>query len=346
MNANQEKTQERRYTVSFYDGEMLLRRTNVLENKRVEVPEAPAKEGYEFMGWYKDSSKTRGFYYYEPITADTNIYAKYLTYKEVFLEARENTARVNQFKYDYQLDFRILTKHLHPSAYYRGTVQYNEHSRDVKYYKDEIIGGGLKIDRHNYSFLRTGETELNKARYKYKGSLQPMDKEEKPGRDGDYIDTEKKDFSGKEYDYSVFAKSLFKHDDDKIDTVTKIGANKYQVTFKKSVKDKALEFLGKIGMNVVARKLQEHGTDAFKNVVAYVTLNEDKTQIKELYYAFDLRLNFASEESTEEEQEGTEKSKTVKLKGPIDFTVKYKMTFDNAFDGNINMPSKISSIVG
>ena len=36
----------------------------------------PVKEGYEFAGWYKDSSYTTEFNFDDKITKDTTIYAK------------------------------------------------------------------------------------------------------------------------------------------------------------------------------------------------------------------------------------------------------------------------------
>ena len=115
----------------------------------------------------------------------------------------------------------------HPSAYYRGTVFYNKDG-SVTYYKDEKIGGFLKLDRHHYDVLKAGETELQKFNYKYNGTLQPIGKVEKPGADGDFVEKTVLDYTDKPYDYSVFAKSLFKSDDDKIDKVIKIGTNKYK----------------------------------------------------------------------------------------------------------------------
>jgi len=216
----------------------------------------------------------------------------------------------------------------------------------VSYYKDEKIGGALKLDRRNYSFLKTNESQLKTERYKYKGSLKPMGQVEEPGEDGAFIEEKQESFVGKDYDYSVFATTIFKYDDDKVDTVKKVGNNKYEVTFKKNIKDKALSFLSKIGMNAIEKELEKHGSSAFTNVRAYVTFNESRTQIKEFYYEFDLTLDIKNQIETEEEAEGSDKSKKIKLKGKVDFAVKYKMTFDNSFNGNITMPEKISDIVG
>ena len=348
---NNKNKDPKKYTVNFYDGNTLLNSKTVNENNTVSPITPSEKEGYEFMGWYTDSSMTTKFQNDTKITSDTNLYASYMDLKEMFAKARAATIDSGKFKYDYKLDFSILKKipgfNLHPSAYYRGTVYYNK-DNSISYYKDEKVGGGLKLDRHHYDVLTAGENDLQKFNYKYKGSLQPIGKEEKPGKDGDFIEKNLENFSGKEYEYSLFAKSLFKSDDDKIETVTKIGANKYKVTFKKSIKDKALDFLEKSGMKAIKKQLEKVGVDTniFKNVTAYITTNSSKTKIKDLYYAFDLSLNFKNEATTEEESNGGEKTKGIKLKGKIDFSVKYIMTFDNSFNGTFNIPEKIKSQLG
>lgn len=345
-----EKPQTKNYTVNFYDGSNLLSTKTVEENKTVTPISASAKEGYEFIGWYTDSSFTTKFDSSAKITADTNIYASYMSLIDLFIATRGETVNKGKFKYNYELDFTIKKSiaglNVHPSAYYRGTVAHNKEGAKVSYYKDEKIGGALKLDRRNYSFLKTNESQLKTERYKYKGSLKPMGQVEEPGEDGAFIEEKQESFVGKDYDYSVFATTIFKYDDDKVDTVKKVGNNKYEVTFKKNIKDKALSFLSKIGMKAIEKELEKHGSSAFTNVRAYVTFNESRTQIKEFYYEFDLTLDIKNQIETEEEAEGSDKSKKIKLKGKVDFAVKYKMTFDNSFNGNITMPEKISDIVG
>lgn len=339
---------QKKYTVNFYDGTELLTSKTINENETVPITNANEKENYAFMGWYTDSAMTNKFNYDTKITSNMDLYASYMDLKEMFTKARAATIDNGKFKYDYKLDFQILKKfyglNTHPSAYYRGTVYYNKDG-SVTYCKDEKVGGGLKLDRHHYDVLKKDDTELQKFNYKYKGSLQPIGKIEKPGEDGDFVEKTVLDYTDKPYDYSVFAKSLFKSDDDKIDKVIKIGTNKYKVTFKKSVVEKAKEFLEKSGMKVIKKQLEKEGvnTDIFKNVTAYITTNSFNTQIQELHYEFDLSLNFKNEATVDEESNGGEKTRAIKLKGKIDFKVKYQMTFDNSFDGTINIPGKVKS---
>ena len=348
---NNKNKDSKKYTVNFYDGNTLLNSKTVNENNTVSPITPSEKEDYAFMGWYTDPAITNKFNYDTKITSDMNLYASYMDLKEMFTKARAATIDNGKFKYDYKLDFQILKKiiglNTHPSAYYRGTVFYNKDG-SVTYYKDEKIGGFLKLDRHHYDVLKAGETELQKFNYQYNGTLQPIGKVEKPGADGDFVEKTVLDYTDKPYDYSVFAKSLFKSDDDKIDKVIKIGTNKYKVTFKKSVVEKAKEFLEKSGMKAIKKQLEKEGvnTDIFKNVTAYITTNSSNTQIQELHYEFDLSLNFKNEATTEEESNGGEKTQGIKLKGKVDFKVKYQMTFDNSFDGKINIPEKVKSQLG
>lgn len=64
-----------KYTVTFKDGdtETLVK---VVENQKVPKPADPTKEGYKFLGWYKEGSTTP-FDFSTPITADIKLYAKW-----------------------------------------------------------------------------------------------------------------------------------------------------------------------------------------------------------------------------------------------------------------------------
>ena len=51
---------------------------SVKKDSKVERPEDPTRENYNFENWYSDSSLTTAFDFNAPITADTTIYAKWL----------------------------------------------------------------------------------------------------------------------------------------------------------------------------------------------------------------------------------------------------------------------------
>lgn len=64
------------YTVTFYDGETVLKTETVKENAKVERW-TPVKEGYTFIDWYATPSFTHVFDFNTPIVADTSIFAKF-----------------------------------------------------------------------------------------------------------------------------------------------------------------------------------------------------------------------------------------------------------------------------
>ncbi|MDE7263817.1 MAG: InlB B-repeat-containing protein [Anaeroplasmataceae bacterium] len=70
------------YHISFLsDGGSLVSSQEVLYGEQVEQPEDPVKEGYTFLGWYKDSNKTILFDFTELIQSDITLYAKWETIK-------------------------------------------------------------------------------------------------------------------------------------------------------------------------------------------------------------------------------------------------------------------------
>lgn len=109
---NNKNKDPKKYTVNFYDGNTLLNSKTVNENNTVSPITPSEKEGYEFMGWYTDSSMTTKFQNDTKITSDTNLYASYMDFKEMFAAARAATIDNGKFKYDYKLDFSILKKFL------------------------------------------------------------------------------------------------------------------------------------------------------------------------------------------------------------------------------------------
>ena len=66
------------YTIGFYDGQTLLFSEELEEGEPVKRPENdPTKEGYTFLGWYKDSELTEPFSFGEPATRDTAVFASF-----------------------------------------------------------------------------------------------------------------------------------------------------------------------------------------------------------------------------------------------------------------------------
>lgn len=65
------------FNVKFYDGETLLVEKKVQENKSVSFPDTPTKDGYNFIGWFSDTSLEQKFDINKKITTHLNLYAKF-----------------------------------------------------------------------------------------------------------------------------------------------------------------------------------------------------------------------------------------------------------------------------
>ena len=66
------------YTVSYdTKGGTQIASAKVTNGKKAEKPADPVKDGYAFIGWYKDAGLTAVYSFDEPVTANTTIYAGY-----------------------------------------------------------------------------------------------------------------------------------------------------------------------------------------------------------------------------------------------------------------------------
>lgn len=68
------------YTVSYnVDGGTAVSAVKVVNGKTAEKPADPTKEGYNFIGWYKDAEFTTPYNFdAEVVTADTTVYARFI----------------------------------------------------------------------------------------------------------------------------------------------------------------------------------------------------------------------------------------------------------------------------
>ena len=67
------------YTVTFdTNGGTAIDAATVVNGKTVAKPEAPTKEGYWFVGWYKDSAYTSLYDFGAIVTANTTVYARFV----------------------------------------------------------------------------------------------------------------------------------------------------------------------------------------------------------------------------------------------------------------------------
>lgn len=75
------KDNSKKYTVTFYDGETVLKEEKVKENEKAARFE-PTKENYDFVNWYATPSYNHLFDFDTEIKKDTSIYAGFSQFKE------------------------------------------------------------------------------------------------------------------------------------------------------------------------------------------------------------------------------------------------------------------------
>ena len=72
------ESSESQYLVTFNtNGGNNIDSQSIAENGIVLEPANPVKEGYEFVGWYKDSSLTESYNFDDSVTSNLNLYAKW-----------------------------------------------------------------------------------------------------------------------------------------------------------------------------------------------------------------------------------------------------------------------------
>ncbi|MBQ1947797.1 MAG: InlB B-repeat-containing protein, partial [Clostridia bacterium] len=90
------------YTVTFdTDGGSAVEKQKVEKNASAKMPEAPQKEGYIFIGWYKDEAHTEGYDFEAKVTENITLYAAWEE-KTIVLTIGETKAMV--FGREVQID--------------------------------------------------------------------------------------------------------------------------------------------------------------------------------------------------------------------------------------------------
>lgn len=310
-----------KYNVDFFDGTNKIANRVIEYNQTIELPDAPKKDGYNFAGWFTDSELTKRLDPSTKVTKETKVYAKYLTDLEYFLEARANTVEKDTFKYNCSLSFTNVFENKIkniplPGAFFNGTTYYNRNN-SISYLRDEITSGALIKDQHNYHFLK--DRNLHKVAYKHN---------KKTNKDTDPKETIKNNFKDA-YEYSIYAKALFKYAKDKISTATKKGSI-YELTFSESQIDLIKEFLISHGQEKVAGKLKQEN---IREIKVSVEIDPQTHTISKFRYSFEFAQDF--------EQKILGKT----VKGTLVSKLNYELTFDKAFNGEIPLDSDVKPFV-
>lgn len=178
-------------------------------------PSDPSYADHIFAGWYLDSSLTSVASFPISVTSNITIYAKFNTYKEHFLEARDKTI-LSSDSFQYSSSTNLNVSHSLISGYslngnQEGTTSYNASS----------VASFLETHSNSGSLFYDGY----KTTYKKGNTLFRISENE----DHDVTDYESETVdSSFRYDSSSFAKALFEYSEDDITSVEKSGS-KYEL---------------------------------------------------------------------------------------------------------------------
>ncbi len=218
-------------SIKLEEGDLLQKPSNI-----------PAdKNKTQFDDWYLDSTFNNKATF--PITVDSNItlYAKFIPYKEYFLNARENTLgdETLGFEYNYTLNLSI-------TAPVVGTVEGNQNGTS-KYSKSGEIGF---LDHHTNSGLLFNDGEIYEYKKGSNNNRVELDENGKVIGFSTSIDT-----NTQKYNSSSFAKALFDYSDADITSIDRNGGE-YAVKTKTNVSDVVNLILNYIDHPMVERILK------------------------------------------------------------------------------------------
>lgn len=294
------------YTVTFEtDGGSTVSPVTVEEGKTVSAPTDPKKTDFFFTGWYTDQALTDKASF--PLTPDKDmtVYAGWMSAKDYFLQARENTVDAAGWSYNDTLD--ITTKLgagtvavNGPSAHRTGTVSYSSTGK-IGYYAHYTSSGALLFDGQTHH-IKAG-TNLETIKQNEDGKVTSVDNE-----------TVASDYK---YDSSTFAKAIFQYEDDEIKTVTEAGTNGYKLTTKMNASSVVKTILSNID-NPIVKNMIGYVPDTVSDVNMYVTFTDDG-YIDTYKYAFDLDVTVAGQDQN--------------------ISLDYSLDFDSYQDSTITAPT-------
>lgn len=205
------------YTVTLINAKSgaQISSSKVDEGMNFAKPTDPSYSDHLFAGWYLDAGLKEEASFPLKVTSDLTIYAKFLTYKEYFLEAREKTI-LSSSSFQYSSSTTVSLSYSPISGYslngiQEGVTKYNEDST-VSFLEEHENSGSLFYDGF-------------KTTYKKNQTLFKISENE---------DHEVTDYSSEtvddsfRYDSSSFAKALFEYEESDITSLTKSGS-KYEL---------------------------------------------------------------------------------------------------------------------
>lgn len=207
------KPEEIFYTVKFNNSQ--LEDVKVKAGEKLNQPKDASKENHIFAGWYLDSAYNKLAEFPLTINADTNLYAKFYSYQEAFVGARENTIgdAIIGYEYDYNITANVNVSALTLSGTTTGNAKYRKDG-EVSYY-DVHTNSGILFDDGSKHQIQKG-TELQTLTFNQNGGLKKFESEQY---------TDKYNCS-----FTEFAHVLFDYNSEEIKSIKKTtDVNVYEI---------------------------------------------------------------------------------------------------------------------
>lgn len=296
-----------KFEVKFVSDGETVSTISVEKGTAVSAPEDPSKTNYVFTGWYADEACTQEVSFPLTPTADTTVYAGWLSARDYFLHAREKTVEGDGWSYTDTLD---ITTTLGaggfavsgPSAHRTGTVSYSK-TGDVGYYAHYTSSGALLFDGQSH-YIRQG-TELQTVRQNEDGAVISVKNETV---DADY-----------KFGASTYAKAIFEYGDSEIEAVTEDSENPncYILDVKATASTVISSILNNLN-NPFVEKIIGALPETTSDFNMYVTFTDDG-YIDTYRYQFSVDVTVAGQEQS------------------LDLT--YSLNFNNYTDKTIEAPA-------
>lgn len=263
-------------------------------------PEDPISNKEEiFAGWYLDENfNTEASF---PITIDSNIdlYARFLSYKDYFLEAREKTLSTD-YKYSDSLNVTTLIASVNGPTAKRTGVVLNKKDKAINsyYLANYTSSGALLFDGQEYVIKR--DNKIENIRFNEDNELTKYE----VNQDDNQLDS------------SSFAKAIFEYSPDQIKSVEKLSGSgsdgKYEINTNLNA------------TSVITSALNALGSPLIQNIITQLpsidasylmSVNYENGRIKTYEYSFTVEVSVAT----------------------INFN--YTLTFDSATNVDIVLPN-------
>jgi len=314
------------YTVTFEtNGGSSISSLSIKEGEQLSKPTNPTKDESLFEGWYYESTLINEVSFPLTITSDLTLYAKWLNYREYFLNARDKT--LNSQGYTYNDLFTIKTKvgalgvqTDGPTANRVGETYYSS-TGDIKCYKHETSSGALLYDGQKHEILEGNNYRLIKQ-----------------NEDGEVTKFKQETVeSNYELNTSTFAKAIFEYESSDIKSITPISNTKYEIKTTANASSILTTLLNVLDSKFIATFVNAlKYVDTEPTYSMYVTFTSDG-YIQKYEYSYDVDVTVSGQ---------LQNLKLTYSMNFTDYTVKTITipTFDNLYISKDEITTKLNEV--